>query len=106
MIEFDGEFHDEELNPDSDNYKILSTHDKMKDDYCNENSLPLLRIHHTQLEDCFTILVNHFLTTNIHEDNKVKMQDDNENLIVYKDERAVLLLKLKELDEQIDYINN
>lgn len=44
LIEYDGEYHEEELNPDQDNYKIIKTHDDLKNKYCKENNVPLLRI--------------------------------------------------------------
>jgi hypothetical protein len=104
LIEFDGGFHDEDLNPNPEKYKILSTHDKLKDDYCNDNNLPLLRIHHTQTEESFVHLVRHFQTIDITQDQKNKINEDYDNLIAYENERACLLLKLKQLDKQITNI--
>lgn len=43
LIEYDGEFHYEKIYED-DGYEILQYHDKLKNEYCKTNNIPLLRI--------------------------------------------------------------
>lgn len=56
LIEYDGEYHDEELNPDIENYKVIHEHDERKNTYCKNNNIPLLRIHHSEFENYKEIL--------------------------------------------------
>lgn len=49
IIEYDGEFHFEPQY-DVDKYLTLVKHDKIKDDYCEKNKIPLLRIPYTEYE--------------------------------------------------------
>ena len=43
LIEYDGEFHFKKFYED-DGFETLQIHDKMKDEYCKNNNIPLLRI--------------------------------------------------------------
>lgn len=78
LIEYDGEFHDEHLNPDIENYKVLNNHDKRKDTYCKENNIPLLRIHHSEFSNYMSLLENFLVSIGMKEvlkfDEDIKLQ--------------------------------
>lgn len=41
LIEYDGEYHDKE------EFKTLAIHDSLKNDYCKENNIELIRVHNS-----------------------------------------------------------
>lgn len=52
LIEYDGEYHD-------DSEKTIA-YDKLKDNYCKMNGIPLLRIHHSEKPIMYFKLKTHF----------------------------------------------
>ena len=50
LIEYDGEFHYKKMY-ENDGYENIQIHDKLKNDYCNINNIPLLRIPYWQYKD-------------------------------------------------------
>lgn len=55
LIEYDGPFHFAKQFKD-DGHELLVVHDRMKDDYCKEHSIPLLRIPFGRESEVFTIV--------------------------------------------------
>lgn len=68
LIEYDGEYHDEDLNPNYENYLYVNTHDKMKDGYCEKNNIPLLRIHHSKFNNFMETIEDFFKNIEAHDD--------------------------------------
>lgn len=62
LIEFDGGYHDEDLNPDKENFITISNHDTKKNEYCIRNNISLLRIHHSDI-NIIKIILSNYLTT-------------------------------------------
>lgn len=67
LIEYDGEQHYMPVDFKGrgekwaeEEFKILKTHDKYKNDYCINNNIPLLRIPYTEFDDIETILNKQF----------------------------------------------
>ena len=50
LIEYDGEFHYKKMY-ENDGYENIQIHDKLKNDYCDINNIPLLRIPYWQYKD-------------------------------------------------------
>lgn len=106
LIEFDGGYHDKELNPDIDNYKVVSTHDKMKDDYCVSNDIPLLRIHHSEADEIESILSAYLIKLNIPLHIKKNIEEYERNIISeiilsYEKQKELLQLEMLDLDKKI-----
>ena len=55
LIEYDGEFHYEKQY-DNDGFETLQIHDKLKDNYCIKNNIPLLRIPYWEFSNIEQIL--------------------------------------------------
>ena len=55
LIEYDGEFHFENIHND-ERFTILQTHDNLKNQYCKDNSIPLLRIPYWEFDNIEKIL--------------------------------------------------
>lgn len=105
LIEFDGGYHDEELNPDIEKHKILVAHDALKDKYCAKNNIPLLRIHHTKIDGVKIILTDYLTKLNVP-----LVEDCNENIldliISYEEKRKLLQAELSILDDKIHYFKS
>lgn len=67
IIEYDGEYHDNKLNPDSINYKIISKHDNIKNKYCKDKNIKLIRINFKHKE-----FINYIVTGILFELNLIK----------------------------------
>jgi hypothetical protein len=57
LIEYDGVFHYEKQY-DLDGFKTLKIHDKLKDMYCKEHNIPLLRIPYWEFDNIEFLLTN------------------------------------------------
>lgn len=57
LIEYDGEFHFKKYY-ENQNYEKQKIHDSLKDKYCKNNNIPLLRINFNQKNDIKSILDN------------------------------------------------
>ena len=99
LIEYDGEFHDKELNPDEYDHFVLSTHDKMKSMYCNKNEIPLLRIHHTEFENYIKLIIDFLKSINVKV-NALKLTSNK--LTERKNEILKQIKDCDEDDERID----
>lgn len=104
LIEYDGEFHDEELNPDPEKHKTISTHDSMKNEYCLKNDIPLLRIHHSDSDNIGGILFNILLDLSLSHEIKTKINTFHKDNIL----QSVINLENQkmELQKQLLSINN
>lgn len=56
LVEFDGPFHFNKMFK-GDGHELLVIHDSVKERYCKENKLPLLRIPHWDIEKTHELLV-------------------------------------------------
>lgn len=70
LIEYDGEYHDRNLNKNSNNYEYTRKHDILKDGFCIENNLPLLRINHNEYKKLSLILARFLINVNLSKDIK------------------------------------
>nr|WP_255550452.1 zinc-ribbon domain-containing protein [Sporosarcina sp. E16_3] len=52
-IEYDGMYHFHKLFKD-DGHELIVTHDRIKDEYCVRNGIPLLRIKYTEIDRIWT----------------------------------------------------
>lgn len=93
LIEYDGEYHDEKLN-NNGSYDIIRKHDEMKDVYCENNSIHLIRIPHTVSN------IEEYLANKI---NEIGLGNYNEYIIKLK-ERCILE-KIKYHHNMIDKLN-
>lgn len=104
LIEYDGEYHDETFNPDKNNYKILNTHDNLKNIYCKENNIPLLRISYLESYSIFLIL-QYELTKYFKLNMEDYMKSDNEfelksiNVIAYLKMKDIRPLRIEKNEE-------
>jgi hypothetical protein len=57
LIEYDGEFHYHKIYED-DNHEIIVEHDKIKNEYCRKNNIPLLRIPYWEFDNIKEIILN------------------------------------------------
>lgn len=58
-IEFDGKQHFEPTkNEIFGNFEVIKERDKIKDDYCKESNIPLLRIHYKQYKNIANLIKN------------------------------------------------
>lgn len=112
LIEYDGQYHNEKLNPELDNYILISTHDKLKDEYCKQNNIPLLRISYLEIDIISYKLIDFCkdMQPLDHLVNQLKVNCNNEylndKLTQYEADKAVLLAKLKEVETNISIIKN
>ena len=60
-IEYDGEFHYKETGL-GNNLKLQQKHDKIKNDYCIKNNIPLMRIPYWEFNNIENILKSHIKT--------------------------------------------
>ena len=71
LIEFDGEQHYRPVKFDStttaeqalESFKTTRTHDRIKDDYCKDNGIELLRIKYDQVK-LIGVMVDEFIRLN------------------------------------------
>src|SRR5690606_18269900 len=63
LIEFDGIYHYEKRFED-DGHEMLVKHDLMKNEYCADKNIPLLRIHYSQMDDVPTLVKSFLDKTN------------------------------------------
>lgn len=82
LIEYDGEYHDID--------EKMFVHDKLKDDYCELNNIPLLRIHHKESDILEFKLCDFLSNLNYKLDNETSL---NTKRLNYK----------KELEERLKY---
>lgn len=105
LIEYDGGYHDEELNPNIQNHKIVAAHDILKDKYCDKNNIPLLRIHHTRMDEIKVILINYLAKLDVP-----FIKNCNENIIDliinYEDKKKLIQEELSKLEETINYFKS
>lgn len=100
LIEYDGEFHDEEYNTDKEAFDVQTLHDQMKDEYCEKNNIPLLRIHHSKIDFHKITIYKHFqeigMTHLIPKGfNKIEQ---------YQDELTLIENTIKELEEKASHL--
>lgn len=60
LIEYDGEFHYNKLY-ENDGHEIIVEHDKRKNIYCEQNSIPLLRIPYWEFDNIKQILLDELI---------------------------------------------
>lgn len=102
LIEFDGGYHDEETNPCADSYKMISTHDHLKNEYCNEMNIPLLRIHHSEI-DFYRLHINNFLQSNKIKENRYNITEINNE----KHNKLLVLIKeSKKINTEINKLQD
>lgn len=58
ILEFDG-CHDNPIYGDVKGFNTQQQHDKMKNEYCKNNSIPLLRIHYKDFKNIERIIVDY-----------------------------------------------
>lgn len=105
LVEYDGEYHNEELNPDKDYYKNLLKHDNKKSSYCKQNNIDLIRIDYTQ-KDIEFITMGALLDIDIQEVIKKRIRKQYEKFIEYKlnkynKEKKSLQTKLNLIESEI-----
>lgn len=73
MLEYDGIFHYEKQY-DDDGYETIQIHDKIKNNFCERNNIPLIRIPYWEYDNIEKILDNYFnnndLTYVVNKDKK------------------------------------
>lgn len=107
LIEYDGEYHDEDLNPCSDNYLVISTHDQLKDDYCKENNIHLLRIHHSKSDVYKQLIYNHFDSIGLSEMLPSELSRIDTSLSdQWQEELTLIKNKIKELEEKASHLQS
>lgn len=57
LIEYDGQFHFKKVHKD-DYHETIVIHDQIKDEYCDDNNIPLLRIPYWEFDNIENILKN------------------------------------------------
>lgn len=65
LIEYDGQYHFKDKNDDEENYNVLHEHDLRKDEYCNLNNIPLIRIPYWRFKHIEIILDTMVMTLNL-----------------------------------------
>ena len=65
LIEYDGIFHYEKQYK-GDNYETIQIHDQLKNKYCKENNIPLIRIPYWEFDNIEEILKDIFIYNNIN----------------------------------------
>ncbi|MED4883864.1 zinc-ribbon domain-containing protein [Bacillus smithii] len=70
LIEYDGEYHDKLLNPSNENYLLITTHDELKNTYCKDNNIPLIRIHFEHKKEIRSLLAKSLLNVDIDKNIK------------------------------------
>lgn len=93
LIEYDGEYHDVS--------EIIILHDKLKNNYCIENNIPLLRIHHTEKNRMYIKMFNFIESLHMNADflNKSLL---NEMI----KETQILTQLISDNEKTILFINN
>lgn len=99
IIEYDGEYHDAKLNKSESNYKIISYHDSLKNEYCKKNNIYLLRLSHKKFTtykfqlSAFLSRIGFFLTGEmIIVDNMLEMVEENHERIREMEKEKIKLL--------------
>lgn len=98
LIEYDGEYHDERFNK-SGTYDIQIKHDSMKDEYCLNNKIPLLRINFD--ENVILKLHNNLLDFFPNLTLSKKFEAISELNSLYH-QKYLYKIAIKELDEKIN----
>lgn len=61
LVEYDGEFHFNKYYEDQ-NFETLQYHDSLKNEYCKNHNIPLVRIPYWEFDNIETILINELFT--------------------------------------------
>lgn len=64
MMEYDGEFHYKKFY-ENDGYEILKKHDERKNEYCEQNNIPLVRIPYWEFDNIEEILKKELIKYNV-----------------------------------------
>lgn len=64
LIEFDGEFHYRKMYQ-NDKHELIVAHDKIKNSYCDQNNIPLIRIPYWEFGNIESILIEQFIRYNL-----------------------------------------
>lgn len=109
LIEYDGEYHFKEYHNDTKMFEYVKYHDDLKDEFCKENNIPLLRISakekHNIPQILFAFLLEHKA---ISKDNKVVMKEiEKLNNKINKNNRQIENLKetITKLEKENELIN-
>ena len=65
LIEYDGEFHFRKLY-ESHDFERQKLHDKLKNEYCVKNNIPLIRIPYWEKDNISEILTDIFICKNLN----------------------------------------
>lgn len=107
LIEFDGTYHDENFNKDYEYYVRLTKHDKLKDEYCLNNKIPLLRINHSEENEIEFIVSNFLKTINFPNEimefilNKNKQKILN-SILEYENKKLELQYELTKIESKLN----
>lgn len=100
LIEFDGGYHDIQ--------EEIKIHDDLKNDYCKNNKIPLLRIHHSTTSSLNNQLMEFFISLNIVFDkkyiiNECELENDEsvQRLNKLKNEKETMLRRLSIIENEI-----
>ncbi|MGD6876742.1 zinc-ribbon domain-containing protein [Bacillus infantis] len=94
LIEYDGGFHDKN-SFDEGKLNETFSHDKLKNDYCKSNNIPLTRIHHTNQNSTEVILSEVF-----NGDHSCKIILGEMNIL--REEKENLLAQIKKVNEKLN----
>jgi hypothetical protein len=115
LVEYDGEYHDKNLNPYADKYVVLNTHDNLKDAYCKENNITLLRISYLESYGIIQILKRELIKYNLIDDQMdgdLEMENEFKlmsiNVIAYLKMKNIKPLRIEKTEEGnvAHYFNN
>lgn len=91
LIEYDGGFHD--------HHEAIIKYDKIKNEYCEKNNIPLLRIHHTEKnigKVLFEFLSQYVKSEEIQQYFIKKIEKEEEKLILLEKEKELIQNKIDE----------
>lgn len=108
LIEYDGGYHDKKYNQCPISYEYISHHDKLKDEYCNENDIPLLRIHHRDRDATHKQLIyKHFDNIGLLEMLPRGFSKVDATLLSqWQDELTLVKNKIIELEERASHLQS
>lgn len=94
LIEYDGEFHDK--------HDVIQKHDKLKNCYCKDNNIPLLRVHHSENNILTEKIANYLVELKLNVDQEtIEQIIHNEKTIELKKKINYHENKLKELIKEL-----
>lgn len=98
LIEYDGAFHD--------NLDRIKVHDTIKDKYCKDNNIPLLRIHHSVEWINIKMMIVRFVYGYIKLDNLKELIDIEDKVIEYKKYLDLLKNEMVTINNKISELEN